>query len=337
MLTMTVLGPAALGQLPSLPDVPKPDAAPKVAPGLNLPPRGPGAVRPFPEEVDGRTAVPAAMARAKAASRHVLVIWGQNGSSFAAATKSVMDARDVTRMISREFEPIWLNIREGVFAEDNRSLTEAYQTQIKPTDPHAVLQVLDDKGVPVGQASFQQMLDKHRSGQFSPLKVLDFLTQNTREQPSAETLLAQATERAKASGRSVLVRFYEMGEPWAERFEQLLTREDVRSILEKRFELLQIDMVRNPGGPDLMARFSANPESYPWYLVLNVDGLPIAMSQPVGKSNIGFPTSDAEIDAFLEFVRSGSAPAPLSESDRGILKSALAAMRGMPAAAPAKP
>jgi hypothetical protein len=318
---------AAHAQLPSLPSTPSPAQAPKVGPGMSAPPKGPGAVRPFNEEVDGRAAIKDAITKAKSGAKRVVIVWGQNGSANIGACKRVMDQLDTARLVAREFEPVWINIREGVYAEGNLSLTQVYETKITPASVHATLQVLDDTGVPVAQSSFSEFLDIHRAGEYSPVKVYDFLWEHKAVQPTAEQVIDEATKRAKANNAGVLVRFYEFGDPWAEKFEAFLTREDVRRVFASRFELAKVDIARNTGGADVMSRYSARPESYPWYLVLNVDGLPVAMSQPSGSPNIGFPTSDAEIGEFIKFVKAGSGMKTLADGDADILRSALKAMR----------
>lgn len=321
------------GSKPSAKPRPTRPAPPPFVPQQKMP--GESATAPkgvfMPENVDARAAIDDAVKRAAPLQQRVLVVWGGNDEKRAEALKTVMTLPDVRRISGREFQTVLANIHDGVYAKDNRAVAEAFGVRFEEgaAADHAVLMVLDAEGggVPIAQVNLLTAVDKTRPSRYRPDQVEAFLFGNRRPMPSADEVLNTALAKARSEVRHVFLRFYEPPNEWGDRFERWMAREEIAAIFNKHMVVAVVDITRNGLGGDLFAKYAPHPLGYPWYLIVNENGTGMAFSQPPteGAKNIGFPTDDAEIAAFIALVRIG-APA-LTDAEAKVIRDSLVAER----------
>jgi hypothetical protein len=265
---------------------------------------------------------PAINAAAKDGQR-VLVIWGRNAPEQTQRLWTVVQTPDMQRALAIDYRVVWVNVAEGPSAEGNLALTVPFGAKITPQAEHAWLTVLDDQGQVVAQSDARELLDARRPGQYSPLKLQDFLLQHRAVQPTAREALDGALAKARERNVGALVRFVDHGDAWAEKFEAFLARPEVAKIIERICVTTRLHGQRNEGAFDLLESTIPRGQGFPLYALFGPDGSVLARSQPEGGRNIGFPTTPSEIQAFLDLLDAG--PGKLTEAERGELTALLKA------------
>jgi thiol-disulfide isomerase/thioredoxin len=139
--------------------------------------------------------------------------------------------------------------------------------------------------------------------------------------PDAATVLAQATARASASKKSLLVLFHASWCGWCRRLQTFSESPAAKPILAKYFEIVWLDVhergagraKENPGAAALMGQLGGATSGLPFFAVLDSKGKTLATSiNPTNARNIGCPESLAEIGHFQSMVKAG-APAVTAE------------------------
>jgi thiol:disulfide interchange protein len=143
-----------------------------------------------------------------------------------------------------------------------------------------------------------------------------FISAQASSPASANDLLQQSLVSAGSSGKTVWVIFHASWCSWCKRLDAALTNADVKPIVEKHFVLLHLDVMErgekkaaleNPGGVELMKQFGGEKSGLPFYAFVNANGTKIGDSNVMPKeSNIGYPGSPEEIDAFVKIVRAAA-------------------------------
>jgi hypothetical protein len=170
------------------------------------------------------------------------------------------------------------------------------------------------------------MLDDVRKGQYSMLKIEDFLIPLKAPTPEAKALMDAAIARAKPASKGVLLVFGEFGNAWTNRFRDWLAQPEVERALAASTVVAHVELLRDKGAFELLeSQGGKRIETLPWYSMLDSAGKVVATSQTEKTPNIGFPTDDGEIGGFLDLVRRGSPS--LSEADAKTLRDSLVARR----------
>jgi thioredoxin-related protein len=137
-------------------------------------------------------------------------------------------------------------------------------------------------------------------------------SQTTKPEP-ADKIIKSAIAEAKTTDKNVLVIFHASWCGWCKRLEKAITSDELKKIFEDNFIITHIDVMEhdekiaeleNPGGKELMNKFGGEKSGLPFYVFLNSKGNKIADSNVMPKnSNIGYPGSSEEIDAFIKIVK----------------------------------
>lgn len=322
------LGSAGLGQPPSQsgrPGAPANPAGRPTPPARPAPP--PPVVSPLDPELDVVAAIESAKKEARAKGGRVLVIWAADPE--AQSTRSFVEAvrtPDMMKLFGLEFAVVWAEIGTSDRGAKNVELANSLDAQLKAGDVHPTLTVLDGSGKPLGSRSAALMGDDIRRGVYSVLKIQDYLIPLRAPAPDARATMNGAVARARAGGKGVLLVFGEYGNRWAELFRGWLAQPEVARALAPSMEVANVELKRDTGAFDLMESLGGvRVQSLPWFAVLGGDGKVVGLSQTEKTPNIGFPTDDEEIGAFLGLLRKGHPGLP--EGDAKAIRASLEAFR----------
>ncbi|MFM7320089.1 MAG: thioredoxin family protein [Armatimonadota bacterium] len=142
----------------------------------------------------------------------------------------------------------------------------------------------------------------------------------------AEQLLAKAKAEARASGRTVFVRFTASWCGWCHLMEKTLDEPAVAELFRKHYVVVTLDVLEqgakkaleNPGGEGVMKALGGEGQGIPFFAAVAPDGKKILDSRLMPKDqNIGCPATPEEVAAFGGFLEK-TAPR-LSASDRAAI------------------
>lgn len=161
--------------------------------------------------------------------------------------------------------------------------------------------------------------------------------------PSADAVVAAAVQRARESGKTVLIEFGASWCVWCRNFEAFVTAPDSGPIVASHYVVTNLVVrerddkiaLENAGGNALMHTWGGENSGLPFYVFLDADGRKVADSNamPDG-SNIGFPATPDEIRAFMGLIDKTSHT--LSKAQRDVLQASLTRRMPPPAPAPAR-
>lgn len=266
-----------------------------------------------------------AKARARERKTRILIVWGTNADELGPKLKMVMSTPGNQRILDMEYQEFWAEIGTGAQAEANRALAASVNAKVTPKDM-PFLSVLDEQGAVVGGRSSKKLLDPKRSEvrpTFGLLYVQDFLNEHKVDSVVVADAIQAAAKAADAKGRNLFVWFGEFEERWSDRFGALMKRPDVHSAIAAHLDILFIDLARTTDGWDYVEKLIPKPQSLPLFMVVGSDGRPIALSQPPGRDNIGFPSDASEIAQMVAAIRAGSPK--MTDAQAGELSKALLA------------
>src|SRR5262249_36311754 len=98
-------------------------------------------------------------------------------------------------------------------------------------------------------------------------KVMEFLTKNQATYLQADAVLADARQRATASGKSVMVRWGAPWCPWCHRMDDWLARPEVAALIDKAYVSVKIDQDRMVGGKELLTKEGGGNGGIPWFAI----------------------------------------------------------------------
>jgi hypothetical protein len=155
--------------------------------------------------------------------------------------------------------------------------------------------------------------------------------------PSAHDVMAQAESRAAAEHKNILLTFSASWCGPCKMFERFLQDPVIHPIMDKAFVMDRLDVgehpsdtkhADSPGGEALRTALGGQDAGYPYIVMLDPAGKPIADSflpnKPRdGSGNIGYPALPVEVDWFMQMLQK-AAPS-LTAQDRATIHTWLTA------------
>ncbi len=232
----------------------------------------------YDESMDARAAIEAAVAKAGADNRRVLIQWGGNWCGWCYKLHDLFSTNEeIAQVLQYEYEVVMID------SNTNEALAKSMDVDFEGV-PY--LTVLDGSGKKLTdqETGALEIGDRH-----DPAKVLGFLNKWKAQPLDAEVELKSAVARAKAEGKAVFVDFSTVWCGWCRKLDAYLHTESIAQILEPHFVVLTIDQERMTNGQALRNRLSKGEGGgVPWFAFVGEDGEVIATSNgPNG--NIGFP------------------------------------------------
>ncbi|MEX2217952.1 MAG: thioredoxin family protein [Phycisphaerales bacterium] len=258
------------------------------------------AARPdiYSETADARGAVAAALDKARAENRRVLIQWGANWCGWCHLLHEAC-AKDVglRAKLRDEYDVVLIDV--GRF-NTNMELAEKFGAKLKESGiPY--LTVLSAEGKVLANQETGSLEVKGQP-KHDPKAVLEFLTKHQAPPLSAESVLAEAMSRAKVDDQLVLVRWGAPWCGWCHKMDAWLAREDVKLLIGKDYLNVKIDQDRMTGGKELLAKHGGAGKGIPWFVVLDpATGKTLATSDGP-KGNVGFPAAPEEIEHFTDIL-----------------------------------
>jgi type II secretion system protein G len=272
----------------------------------------------YDEKADGKKDIDAAVARAQANNRRVLVVWGANWCGWCVKLHGLFE-HDETLAKELLYEYDVVSVDVGRF-DKHMELAQSLGAQLKTTGlPY--LTVLDGqrKVLANQDTGALEAGDKH-----DPAKVLAFLTSQQAQHEKASEVRDRALAAAVAAKKKLLVTFDAPWCIWCKRFEAWLERPDVAPLVAKHLVVQKIDVERTLGGQELCDAYGGKGSGIPWFAILDASGKTLATSTDSGK-NLGCPYDDTEIAAFKALLT--KAVPDLAAEDMATLERALIAQR----------
>src|ERR1051326_3742499 len=147
------------------------------------------------------------------------------------------------------------------------------------------------------------------------------------EPPTANSVVADAKEKAAGEGKTIFLHFGASWCGWCKRLDGFLDRPDVKPVFEKYFVPVKLVVLENeknktqenPGAEALLRKLGG-PAGLPYSAFLDVQGGLIVNSKFEGQ-NIGYPGEAKEIDYFITMMK--RAAPKMSDNDLKIIEDAL--------------
>ena len=274
----------------------------------------------YNEVADAKADIAAALERASANHRRVLLQWGANWCGWCIKLHGLYKSdREISKELLYEYDVVFVDIGKW---DKNTDLATLYGADLKTGVPY--LTVLDESGKVLANQETGVLEDPAISAH-DPAKVLGFLKQNQAEYLKAADLLADAQTRAASEHKRVFLTFGAPWCGWCHKLENWMATAEVKALLAKDFVIRKIDVDRTVGGQELYTSYRSANDGIPWFCVIDAAGKPLATSVNDKDENIGFPSKDDEIAVFGNLL--AKVAKNLSAADIETLKASLVEVR----------
>lgn len=133
-------------------------------------------------------------------------------------------------------------------------------------------------------------------------------------QEKADVVIKKAQQQAKEQNKNVMVFFHASWCSWCKLMEKKMNTEATKELFDRNYVIAPIDVqergdkekLENPGGEEIMAKFGGEKAGLPYFVFINSDGKVLENSLDDQKENLGCPSTEKEVAAFVEKLKKTS-------------------------------
>ena len=142
----------------------------------------------------------------------------------------------------------------------------------------------------------------------------DASAQTTKTAPTADAVLNPVLQKAKASGKNVLLIFHASWCGWCRKMDTSLNDATVKPLIDKNYEVVHLTVyelqhkkyLENPGALAFLQENGGADEGLPYWYILRGDRKVLASSERAPGENTGCPATEEEVGYFLKVLKETS-------------------------------
>jgi hypothetical protein len=269
----------------------------------------------FDPALDVAKAIESARASAAREHRRVLIIWGMNTGDagwMSARLKGVFREQVAGDVLRDEYDVVWALASEGDKSAATGELAQRFRADLSKGLP--ALTVIDPRGRVIANTPAKKFENENPwdPDYISPA-VGAFLRDHQADRVDVGVLMEDTLAKAKAEGKPVFLRYTSREDPWSDRLDAWAWG-PAAELLARHFVVEKIDIGRSAGGFERFAKVAGMDASTPWFEFLAPGGSTLTTSVAPGPTgNIGFPSSDAELEALAGMLRTARPEIPAGD------------------------
>ncbi|GMW01722.1 MAG: hypothetical protein AMXMBFR84_28590 [Candidatus Hydrogenedentota bacterium] len=244
----------------------------------------------YDESGNGRALVDAALKKAQADGKNVLIQFGGNWCGWCHLLQGLFDSnQEIAAVLRESYVLVHLDTRS------NPEVVKAYVTDMQGV-PYLTVLSPDNKVLVNQETGSLEIGPKH-----DPAKVLAFLNQWKPAKADAQARLEAALAQAKKDDKKVLLHLGSPSCGWCRKLEAFLAKPDVEALVSKDYIPLKIDLATMDNAQAVAAKYRKVEGGIPWMAILDADGKTIVTSDgPQG--NTGYPVAPEEVAYFKTMI-----------------------------------
>lgn len=252
----------------------------------------------YDEKADAKADIDAALARAAADNKRVLVVFGANWCGWCTLLSDLFKSdKGIAKTLLYEYEVVKVDIGKW---NKHTDISTRYEADLKGKGvPY--LTVLDAAGKVLTNQDTGSLEDGKKH---DPAKVQAFLDKWKATPIDAEEVMKKAFEAAAKDGKTVMMHTSAPWCGWCRTMDKFFHRDEVAAIMSGDYVMVKIDNERMTHGADVEKRFRKNAAGgIPWTAMISANGEVLAVSEDEKGENIGHPWEPAEIGVFMHMVK----------------------------------